>query len=203
MKSQTCKCRKVSSDIFLFHRKITRRNRRGMAALEFVIGFPFLLFIFAAIYAVSWAGVNRTRVIHQSRHQVWKMRSEDGEHDLAKLNRNDNAMPLSVPIPTKTVKSLLPDNVNQNNSTEPENMPGEIWGTSSREFGTYSWMGGNRTAESETGLLYWTWDHEELPLSGMQPHVFEVIYKMSGVNSDGFGQSELQGDDGIGSLFQF
>lgn len=169
-----------------------------MAALEFVMGFPFLLFIFAAIYIVSWAGVQRTKVIQEARHQVWKMRADDGEHNLHVLNRNNNAAPLSIPIPTKTIKNSLPGNINKNNTTEPGNMPGEIWGTAARDFGTYSWMGGRRGAKAHTGMLNWTWDHEEVPLDGPQLHAFEVIHKMSGVSSGGLGQG---GMSGIGDLF--
>ncbi len=78
-------------------RSRTRRsaNRRGMATLEFVLGFPFLLFIFAAIYAVSWAGVNRTNVIQQSRYEVWKMREDEASHHLEPFNRNENSKPFS------------------------------------------------------------------------------------------------------------
>ena len=177
-----------------------RPNRNGMATLEFVLGFPFLLFIFAAIYSVSWAGVNRSKVIQRSRHEVWKMRDKSAEHNLESLNRNSDTKPLSIPIPTKTVKQALDPNIKTNgNEVERENMPGEIWGSSLQNFRTYEWLGGDRRAQAFTGLIDGPWDHKEVDdLDGPLPHAFEVVHSMmGGLKPNGLGQDGASGITGI------
>lgn len=181
-------------------RKCLRGNRRGMAALEFVIGFPFLLFIFAAIYAVSWAGVSRTNVIQNARYDVWKLRGDDVEHQLEPVTRNTNSKPLSIPIPTGVIMQSLDFNVNSKNTVNRNRMQGEISGIRSREFGSYRWMGGNRTAKAESGIIFWTWDHEEInQLNGPQPHVFQVIGAMTGLISGGLGEGGIGQDFDLSS----
>ena len=175
-------------------RRHTEVNRAGMASLEFVLGLPFLLFVFAMIYSASWASVNRTVAIQNARYDVWKMRDATSKHQLKPFTRNDNSKPFSIPIPTKTLRNALPGEVNQNNTVQRDNLQGEISGKRSQTFGMYSWLGGDRTAKAEAGIIYWTWDHEEVnSLNGPQPHAFQVIAQMTGLISNDNGASGITG----------
>ena len=175
------------------------RHRNGIATLEFVLGFPFLLFIFAMILTVAKAGVNRSEIVRSARYDLWKMRDSQSQSSsgLENVKRNSDAKPMSIPIPTKFVKSMVPggaSSLSDSNQFSRDSMPGEISGTSSKSFQTYSWLGGGRTAKYDTAMIHWTWDHTEYhELEGSNPHIFSVIGSMAGLKPNGLGQQLAQG----------
>jgi len=121
-------------------------NRRaGVATLEFVLGFPFLMLLAATIFVVAYACMTKMDSVSQARYEVWKMRDSGASHSLEDYNRSDDTKPM-----------LLVD------LSGTDEMPGEIKGTGKSSFETYKWAGGTKTAKSKTILVAGTWDHEEI-----------------------------------------
>ncbi len=145
-----------------------RTNRAGMAPLEFVMGLPFLMMVMAIIYAVAYAGVHKTQVVLQARHQVWTMREDTHSHSLENYKRVKDTKPLRL-------ISLLVG----------KEMPGEISGIGSSSWKTYPWLGGNKTTKSRTVLITGTWDHTEITeFNSSGPH-FSVLERIAGIEGIG------------------
>ncbi len=145
-----------------------RTNRTGMAPLEFVMGLPFLMMVMAIIYAVAYAGVHKTKVVFQARHQVWTMREDSHSHTLEKYKRIKD---------TKPMRFL--------SGVSANDMPGEISGIGSTSWTTYSWLGGNKTTKSSTVIITGTWDHQEITdFNSSGPH-FSVLERIAGIENLG------------------
>jgi hypothetical protein len=143
-----------------------RTNRTGMASLEFVMGLPFLLMMMAIIYAVAYAGVHKTKVVFQARHQVWTMREDSHSHSLERYKRITDTKPMR-----------LLSGVSEND------MPGEVSGIGSSSWTTYSWLGGNKTTKSSTVIITGTWDHKEITdFNSSGPH-FSVLERIAGIEN--------------------
>lgn len=52
-----------------------RRHRRGVASLEFVMGFPILAMLIAMLYTVYFATITKSQVTMEVRHKAWLARS--------------------------------------------------------------------------------------------------------------------------------
>lgn len=144
----------------------SQSNRAGMASLEFVMGLPFLMLVMAIIYAVAYAGVNKTKVVFQARHQVWKMRESSNSHTLQNYKRVTD---------TKPMKLLA--------GTQENDMPGEVSGAGSSNWTTYSWLGGSKSTRSSTVIITGTWDHKEITnFNSDGPH-FGVLDRIGGMNT--------------------
>ena len=145
-----------------------RTNRTGMASLEFVMGLPFLMMVMAMIYAVAYAGVHKTKVVFQVRHQVWTMREDSHSHTLQNYKRIKDTKPLR----------LL-------SGASENDMPGEISGIGSSSWTTYVWLGGNKNTKSKTVIITGTWDHKEITeFNSSGPH-FSVLERIGGIENLG------------------
>ena len=145
-----------------------RTKRAGMAPLEFVMGLPFLMMVMAIIYAVAYAGVHRTQVVFQARHQVWTMRNDNHTHSLEKYIRVKDTKPLRLGQYLRQYE-----------------MAGEISGVGSSSWKTYPWLGGNKTTKSSTVLITGTWDHAEITeFNAGGPH-FSVLERIAGIQNIG------------------
>jgi hypothetical protein len=145
----------------------SKTKRAGVASLEFVMGLPFLMLVMAIIFSVAYAGVNRTKVVFQARHQVWKMREDGHSHTLQKYIRIKDTKPMN-PVAGMSEKD----------------MPGEISGAGNSKWKTYSWlMGGNLSTQSATIIITGTWDHKEITnFNSSGPH-FGVLDRIGGINT--------------------
>ena len=141
-----------------------RTNRTGLASLEFVMGLPFLMMVMAIIYAVAYAGVHKTKVVLQARHQVWTMREDQHSHRLDNYRRISDTKPMKLSIDTPI-----------------NDMPGEISGTGTSTWTTYAWLGGNKTAQSKALVITGTWDHSEITeFNSNGPHI-SVLERIVGI----------------------
>jgi hypothetical protein len=150
-------------------RGTTRRGqRKGVATLEFVLGIPFLMLVMAIVFSVAYAGVNKTKVVFQARHQVWKMREDNQSHNLVNYKRVKDTKPM-----------YLLASVSENN------MPGEISGAGSASWSTYSWLGGTASTKSRTVIITGTWDYKEITnFNSSGPH-FSVLERIGGIQGLG------------------
>lgn len=143
-------------------------SRAGVATLEFVLGLPFLMLVMAIIFAVAYTGVNKTKVVFQVRHQVWTMREDNHSHTLQNYKRIKDTKPMQLTA-----------------GTSEKDMPGEISGTGATTWKTYSWLGGNKTATSNTVIITGTWDHKEITnFDSAGPH-FSVLQRIGGMQGLG------------------
>jgi hypothetical protein len=149
-------------------RKPAGSARAGLATVEFVMGLPFLMLVMAIIYAVAYAGVNKTKAVFQVRHQVWKMREDHQKHKLQDYKRVKDTKPMQLTA-----------------GTSENNMPGEISGSGISNWKTYSWLGGNKTTKSKTVIITGTWDHKEITnFNNDGPH-FSVLQRIGGMQGLG------------------
>lgn len=142
-------------------------ERNGMASLEFVMGVPFLMLVMACIYTLAYAGVSKTDMVCQVRHQVWSMRESSHSHNLQNYKRIDDTQPMTLTA-----------------GTSEKDMPGEISGTRSGSWSTYSWLG-SHTSQSGTMIITGTWDHTEITnFDSNGPH-FSVLQRIGGMQGLG------------------
>jgi hypothetical protein len=96
------------------------------------------------------------------------MREDNKSHTLQSYNRVTDTKPMQLTV-----------GVSENN------MPGEISGTGSTTWATYSWLGGNKTATSQTVIITGTWDHKEITnFDSNGPH-FSVLQRIGGMQGLG------------------
>ena len=153
------------------HRRMNRRE--GIASLEFVLGLPFLVLIAAIIFTAAFAAVNKLSVVSKARHATWKMRNDGQSNDLEDSRRNTETRPMVI-------------ETDFGGGGDGGELPGEVSGTASTKFRTYSWLGGERTTKSGTTLIYGTWDHKEITEftdNPDGPH-FEVLGRVQEIKID-------------------
>lgn len=130
------------------------KTRKGIASLELVLGFPFLLLIFCIIFIVATAGIKTTGAVKDARYEVWKMRDMEYSADLDDQVQVADTRPMSITA-----------------GWGGDEMPGETGGGTTNSFKLYNWMklGNSLNAEGSTNLVSGTWDYEEMTVFTDRP----------------------------------
>ncbi len=87
-----------------------RRNRHGIATLEFVLVFPMLLALVAGLFLVARADVSKTLTATQARNELWQRERNANPGAVLALG-NDPARSLVAATPSNPVRggSLFPN----------------------------------------------------------------------------------------------